>query len=305
MTGETEVADEVDVALTTGKRGSDRPPAGLTWVDAHCHLQGDYLKDAGDAATLDGLLARAAGEGVTRMVCVGTSAETSSQAIDLARCYDGIVLGQPGAEVPVGLRATAGVHPHEAGDGFGALASMVAAQRDGGVRPLPAVAGIGECGLDYHYDHAPRRQQQEVFAAQVGLALEASLPLVIHTRDAWDDTFAVLAGVGTPRWTVFHCFTGGPREAERCLGIGAVLSFSGIVTFKNADDVRAAAALCPLDSLLVETDSPYLAPVPVRGTTNEPSRIPLIGAAVAATKGIAVEDVASATTRNACAIFGF
>lgn len=289
----------------TGVRDAIPPSVGPTWVDAHCHLQGDYLGDAGDEASLDGVLARAVAAGVTRMVCVGTSVPASRQAIELVRCHDGTVPGPPGSGTSVALRATVGVHPHEAGGGLGALASLLDWRCGAGEHPPPVVAGIGECGLDYHYDHASHRDQREVFAAQVGLALEASLPLVIHTRDAWDDTFAVLADAGVPRWTIFHCFTGGPGEASRCLELGAVLSFSGIVTFKNAGDVRAAAALCPLDSLLVETDSPYLAPVPVRGTTNEPSRIPLIGAAVAAAKGLPVEEVASATTRNARAIFGF
>ena len=133
----------------------------------------------------------------------------------------------------------------------------------------PEVVAVGECGLDYHYDHSPRDVQREVFAAQIALAHAHDLALVIHTREAWDDTFDILAAEGVPERTVFHCFTGGPDEARRCLDLGAYLSFSGIVTFPTADDVRAAAALCPLDRLLVETDAPYLAPVPHRGERNE------------------------------------
>ncbi len=133
------------------------------------------------------------------------------------------------------------------------------------------VVGIGECGLDYHYDHSPRPVQREAFALQIELAHRHGLALVIHTREAWEDTFDILGAAGVPERTIVHCFTGGPEEARRCLDLGASLSFSGVVTFKNADDVRQAAALCPWDRLLVETDSPFLAPVPHRGTLNEPS----------------------------------
>jgi TatD DNase family protein len=168
----------------------------------------------------------------------------------------------------------------------------------------PKVVAIGECGLDYHYDHSPRAAQREVFASQVGLALEYDLALVIHSREAWDDTFAVLADQDVPARTIFHCFTGGPLEAERALAIGAHLSFSGIVTFKTADDVRAAAALCPADRLLVETDTPFLTPVPHRGRPNSPAFVPLVGAAVAATRGESIEAVEASTWINAARVFG-
>ena len=124
---------------------------------------------------------------------------------------------------------------------------------------------MGECGLDYYYEHSPRDAQRRAFAEQIALAGDHDLALVIHTRDAWPETFDILGAEGVPERTVFHCFTGGPEEARRCLDLGAWLSFSGIVTFKAAADLREAAALCPLDRMLVETDSPYLAPVPHRG----------------------------------------
>ena len=126
---------------------------------------------------------------------------------------------------------------------------------------------------------------------------------MIHTRDAWDDTFDVLSSSGVPARTVFHCFTGGPDEARRALDLGAHLSFSGIVTFKTADDLRAAAALCPVDRLLVETDSPYLTPVPHRGRPNRPAYVPLVGAAVASAAGLAVGEVAAVTSANAERVF--
>jgi TatD DNase family protein len=190
--------------------------------------------------------------------------------------------------------ATAGVHPHEAAAGIEGLEALLAD---------PEVVAVGECGLDYFYEHSPREAQREVFAAQIALAHRHGLPLVIHSRDAWDDTFDVLAAEGTPPSTVFHCFTGGPDEARRCLGVGAHLSFSGIITFKAADDLRAAAAICPLDRLLIETDSPYLAPVPHRGQPNRPALVPLVGAAVAAVRGVEVDEIAAATWANAEAFY--
>ena len=212
---------------------------------------------------------RAAAAGVGRMICIGTDAEQSAAAIDIARRH------------PDRVWATVGVHPHDA------------KQQAGRHRPpadAPEVVAVGECGLDYHYDHSPRPVQREVFAAQIALAAEHGLALVVHTREAWDDTFAILAA-GPRRPTVFHCFTGGPGEARRALDLGAWLSFSGIVTFKTAGDVRAAAALAPLDRILVETDSPYLTPVPHRGTPNQPAFVPLVGAAVAAARGVPVVDI--------------
>jgi TatD DNase family protein len=134
-----------------------------------------------------------------------------------------------------------------------------------------------------------------MFAAQVALARRLALTLVVHTRNAWDDTLDILRAENRPERIVLHCFTGGPEEARRCLDLDAFLSFSGIVTFKSADDVRAAAALCPLDRLLVETDAPFLAPVPHRGESNRPALVPVVGEAVAAVKAMAPEDLAASS----------
>jgi TatD DNase family protein len=163
---------------------------------------------------------------------------------------------------------------------------------------------VGECGLDYHYDHSPRAVQREAFAAQIALAHRYGLALVVHSREAWDDTLSVLQAEGVPERTVFHCFTGGAVEARRCLDLGGFLSFSGIVTFKGAADVREAAALCPAERLLVETDSPFLAPVPHRGKPNEPAYLPLVGAAVAAARGESPADVANSTSAATTEAFG-
>jgi TatD DNase family protein len=163
---------------------------------------------------------------------------------------------------------------------------------------------VGECGLDYYYDHSPRDIQRVAFAQQIDLANELRLPLVVHTRDAWDDTFAVLDANGVPERVVFHCFTGGPAEAEKCLERGAFLSFSGIVTFKSATDVQEAARRCPTDRLLIETDSPYLAPVPHRGKVNRPAWVPLVGASLAAQRGVSVDELRLSTAATARFAFG-
>ena len=287
--------------------------AVVAWVDSHCHLQGEYGERTGE---LDGVLSRAGEAGVTTMVCVGTDARTSEQAVALARSLT--EPGSPAAVDGITVRATVGLHPHEAGAGAGSIVDVLDRATTGrqpggdggtgegagaGAAPGSLVVAVGECGLDYHYDHAPREAQRAAFAAQVELASARDLALVIHTREAWDDTFAILAEVGVPDRTVFHCFTGGPDEARRALDIGAYVSFSGIVTFKNADDVRQAAVACPLDRILVETDAPFLAPVPHRGAANEPSFVPLVGAAVAAAKRLPVPEVAAATSANAAAVF--
>jgi TatD DNase family protein len=138
------------------------------------------------------------------------------------------------------------------------------------------VVAVGECGLDYYYEHSPRDAQRARSRRRSRWPTRTGWRLVIHARDAWDDLFDVLEAEGVPERTVLHCFTGGPDEVDRCLRAGMFVSFSGIITFKNASDVRAAAALCPLDRLLVETDSPFLAPVPHRGRANEPA-LPAVG----------------------------
>jgi TatD DNase family protein len=244
------------------------------WVDSHCHLN-----PAGDVAAV---ITEARAAGVVRMVNVGTDVASSRAAIEVAAGYDGVW-------------ATAGVHPHDAAGGIDGLEQLLDA---------PGVVAVGECGLDYHYDHSPRHDQREAFAAQIALANSHRLPLVIHTREAWDDTFDVLMAEGVPDVVVMHCFTGGPDEARRSLDLGAHLSFSGIVTFPSAPEVRAAAALCPPDRILVETDSPYLAPVPKRGRANQPAWVGLVGAVVAEVRSIPVADLAAATYRNASEAFG-
>jgi TatD DNase family protein len=250
----------------------------LRWTDDHCHLGWDGDDAAPDPALVDTMVAEARQAGVERLITVGTDAVRSADAVAAARRHPGVVW------------ATVGLHPHDARDGLDGVEDLL---RE------PGVVAVGECGLDYHYDHSPRPVQRDMFAAQIGLAHQHDLPLVVHTREAWDDTFAILDAEGVPARTVFHCFTGGPDEAAACLERGGRLSFSGIITFRSADDVRAAAAVCPLDRVLVETDSPYLAPVPHRGRPNRPALVPLVGAALADAMGADVEAVAAATWANA------
>jgi TatD DNase family protein len=259
------------------------------WVDQHCHLGLGGRDGAGDATpSLDEVVADAVAHGVVAMVDVGTDAASSAAALDRATRNPRVW-------------ATAGVHPHDATEGTAALRALLEAHRGTDGSRLVA---IGECGLDYHYDHSPRATQREVFAEQVQLAHELDLPLVIHTRDAWSDTYAVLDDVGVPARTVLHCFSGGPAEAEACLERGALLSFSGIVTFPSAQELRDAASLTPLSSLMVETDAPFLTPVPHRGRPNRPAHVGLVGAAVAEVKGLEVGEVAATTTRTASAFYG-
>ncbi len=256
---------------------------GPRWTDHHCHLPGDLAEEAA-------VVADAAAAGVDRLITVGCDVDSSEACAAAARRHDGVW-------------ATAGIHPHDASSVVDAATGAIDLGPIEALLDHEEVVAVGECGLDYHYDHSPRSQQREVFAAQVALAHERDLALVIHTREAWDDTFAVLGVEGVPERTVFHCFTGGPEEARRCLDLGAILSFSGIVTFPSAPEVRAAAALCPLGSLLVETDSPYLAPVPHRGRRNRPELVTVVGAAVAEALGQPVETVAAVTTATATRVY--
>ena len=246
------------------------------WVDSHCHPQ--WITGGADAA-----IERARAAGVVGMVVVGTDVESSRTAIDLAARH-------------ADVRATVGLHPHEASrlDGEWPLLRDLAR--------APGVVAIGEAGFDLHYRHSEPDAQDAAFRAQIRLAHELDRALVIHSREAWDDTFRVLEEETPPARTVFHCFTGGPAEAERALTLGACLSFSGIVSFKGADDVRAAASLCPADRMLVETDAPYLAPVPHRGRENEPRFVANVGAALAGAVGRPVEAVAASTLATAATV---
>ena len=259
--------------------------ASPTWVDSHCHLQLELGETRFEVAEADAQVTRARAANVEWMVCVGTGLETSRQALDLASRYDDVY-------------ATVGLHPHDASqldEEWDALAALADGAR---------CVAIGEAGFDLHYEHSPHAEQEVAFRRHVELAKTVDRPLMIHSRNAWDDTFRVLDSEGVPERTIFHCFTGGPDEARLALDRDCYLSFSGIVSFKTAGDIRAAAALAPADRVLVETDSPYLAPVPHRGKPNEPAYVSLVGAALAEARGVSVDEIAEVTRANAARVFG-
>jgi TatD DNase family protein len=247
----------------------------VSYIDSHCHLYDTR------GVAVDDVIAAARAAGVTTMINVGCDAATTEQAIAVAALHDDIF-------------ATAGLHPHEAKHGVDTIVPYI---------DDPNVVAIGECGLDYFYDHSPRPEQRVAFAAQIQLAHQRSMPLVIHTRDAWAETFDILDAEGTPERSIFHCFTGGPDEARQCLERGAYLSFSGIVSFKTATDLHEAARLCPTDRMLAETDSPYLAPVPHRGKSNQPAYVTHVVQALAELRSATLDEVRAATVTNACLAF--
>ena len=246
-------------------------------VDTHCHL--DMLED------LDGVLARMREAGVARAVTIGVDASSSEWAVTAAAGH-------------VELWATVGLHPHDAKDRTDPLMARLEQLAAG-----PRVVAVGEAGLDYHYDNSPRDVQRDVFAEQIRMAHRTRKALVIHTRDAWEDTFAILEREGVPERTVFHCWSGSADDARRAVAMGATLSFSGTVTFKNAEMLREAAAATPLENLVVETDSPFLTPHPHRGQRNEPAYVRFVAEAMARLKDLPLEEAERTLTANASRLF--
>ena len=256
------------------------------WTDAHCHLQDQFLAEDGRVADdVRETLARAYDGGVDRVVVIGTDEQTSRGALALTE------LGGP-----VEIYATVGLHPHEAAGDVAPIADLARTGHE-------KLVGIGECGLDYFYEHSGRSDQRRAFATQIALAHELDLALVIHARDAFDDLFAVLRSEGVPARTVVHCFTGDTGDALACLELGCDISVSGVVTFKNAGSLREAVCVVPLDRLHVETDSPFLAPVPYRGRTNEPAYVTVVGEYVAELRGIGFRELRDATYANTARLF--
>jgi len=251
-------------------------------IDSHCHLA-----DEAFAEDLEAVIARARSAGITGGLCIGEVTDPA-ELVRLDRV----------AAAWSDLRTTAGVHPHRAAALQGGAEAIVDLVKHR-VATDPRVRAVGEIGLDYHYDVAPRERQREVFAAQVAYAAEVGLPMVIHTRDADEDTLAILKEAGGGRAAgVFHCFSGDRALAIDALNLGFHVSFSGILTFPKAAAVRDAALVVPLDRVLVETDCPYLAPVPHRGTRNEPAWVAEVVRALASIHRLAAADVAAATSEN-------
>jgi TatD DNase family protein len=248
----------------------------MTLTDSHCHL--DDKKYAQD---LDRVLTRAAESGVTRMLTIGTGdgPPELDRGVRLAEKYSQ-------------LFASVGVHPHDA--------AKCEPRTFDDLRALgrhSKVVAFGEIGLDYHYDFSPRETQREVFAAQLNIARHLALPVIIHTREAWDDTLALLhehwSGPG-----IMHCFTGDRAQAEQALRLGFHVAFGGVLTFRTAEGVREAAAIVPDDRLLIETDAPYLAPIPYRGKRNEPAMMVETVKTLAALRNTTPERLAEITSAN-------
>jgi TatD DNase family protein len=258
-------------------------PTALELVDSHAHIQ-----SAEFAAELETVINRARTAGVAKIVVIGGAGELSSN-------LDAVKL----AESVPGLFATVGVHPHDADglteEAFLELSRLVAREK---------VVAIGETGLDFYYNHSARAAQTKWFARFIGLARETRLPLVVHDRDAHREVAGLIrdegrAGVGG----VIHCFTGDYEAAKEFLDLGFYLSFSGIVTFKNADSLRDVARKVPLERILIETDSPYLAPAPHRGKRNEPAYVRLVAETIARLRGLSLEEIAQSTSRAARRLF--
>jgi TatD DNase family protein len=253
--------------------------AQASLIDSHCHLDSGEFNDDRDAA-----IERALAAGVENMLAVGTGD------------------GPPDLEAGIRLTgkhpafyATVGIHPHDAAkagaDDFRHLAGLLS---------HPKVLAVGEIGLDYHYDSSPREIQKSAFIEQMGIAAEARKPIIIHTREAWEDTLALIEQHWTPHGLggIMHCFSGGPEEARRALDLGFYLSFGGIVTFPKALAVQEAAKSTPRDRILIETDAPYLAPVPKRGKRNEPALIVHTARKLAELRGESYEEVCATTSEN-------
>jgi TatD DNase family protein len=249
-------------------------------IDSHCHLADDAF-----ANDLEAVINRGQAAGIDRALCIlaAGDAKESAAAARVRALWPAMAF-------------SVGIHPHQAGEYAGRLRDLDTVVRDG--ITSEGARAIGEIGLDYHYDFAPRNVQQQVFAAQLALANDLGLPIIIHTREATADTFQLLREAGAGVRGVFHCFTGDTAMARDALDRGFYVSLAGIVTFSRAGDLRDVARLVPEDRLLVETDAPYLAPVPHRGKRNEPAFVAHVAAVVAELRGIDPSVLETRLTRN-------
>jgi len=258
-------------------------------IDSHCHLEPKDFVTPDGADERPAVLDRARAAGVEAFICVG-----SGSSLDEVR--NAVAMAEAHADV----WAAVGIHPHDAArvpDGAYEEIERLAASH-------PRVVAVGETGLDYHYEHSPAAEQQETLRRFIAIARRTKRPLSLHIRDAHADAARILEEERADEvGGVIHCFTGDLRDAQGYVGIGFHISLSGVVTFKSAEPIREAAAWVPLDRLLVETDCPFLAPVPLRGKRNEPAYITHTAAAVAALRGLSPEEFGAATTRNCRTLF--
>jgi TatD DNase family protein len=250
-------------------------------VDSHCHIAGpEFVQDLGETLGR----ARNAGLEYALVILAADDEPELRQAPEVSGRWSGI-------------RFSVGVHPHAAGK-FSVDPDAAARLVDAALTVLPLSRALGEIGLDYHYDFAPRDVQQSVFTAQIRLARRRGLPIVIHTREADDDTFRILLEEGDGLRGVFHCFTGDRSAARKVLDLGFYISLAGIVTFPKATELKEVAKVVPLDRLLIETDSPFLAPVPHRGKRNEPAHVARVAEMIAELRGSSAEAIGEATLDN-------
>lgn len=250
-------------------------------IDTHCHLDMEAYAD-----DLDAVVDTAARHGVTRIITIGIDVASSAKAVELCRRYDNVF-------------ATVGIHPHDAqqasADAYKRLRTLAGHER---------VVGYGEIGLDYVKNYAPAEVQLRAFGEQLALARELELPVVIHDREAHDDTLRLLREASPfARHGVMHCFSGDASLAEAVLALGFLISIPGVATFANAQSLREVIKMVPIEHLLLETDGPFLAPVPFRGKRNEPKLLLYTAQLVAEVKKISLEEVANATTANAIRLF--
>ncbi|HEU4488431.1 MAG TPA: TatD family hydrolase [Actinomycetota bacterium] len=250
------------------------------WFDSHCHL---HLCEEQEEVTK--VMAHARAAGVANLLAVGIDVESSRRAAELAE-QEGVV-------------ASAGVHPNSAAEFDDVVAGAVAE-----LLAFDQVVAVGETGLDFYRDSCPAELQLEAFTAHIRLAKAHGLALVVHTRESVARALDLLEDGGAPERLVFHCWSGGSEDLRRALALGAFVSFAGNVSFPSAESLREAAAVVPEERLLVETDAPFLAPVPHRGEPNRPALLPFVGAAVASARGVEPEEVAALTFANAQALFG-
>lgn len=257
--------------------------SALEFIDSHAHPDSSAFDEDREV-----VLERAREAGVRKMVAVGQwrGPGDFGGALEIAAAHPDLVV------------ATMGVHPHDC-----ARVPAEDWERLEAICARPEVRAVGETGLDYHYDHSPRDEQRRWFAHQIDLARRLEKPVVIHSREADEDTLAILRE-GRPEKALIHCFTSTPEQARRYVEMGLFVSIAGVVTFAKAEELREAVREIPLDRLLIETDCPYLAPVPHRGKRNEPAFVVRVAERIAEVKGVSVEEVARATTENARAFFG-
>lgn len=268
------------------------------WFDSHCHIQaGEFDADR------EQVLARAIEAGIDYLLLATTDLADSKRVLELARHYPGVY-------------CSAGFHPHEAEGweegSYRALKTLIleANQEAADLGRPPYFVAVGEIGLDYYYDHSPREVQRKVFRRQIALAHELGLPIIVHEREAFQDSFQILQEavaeglLPSERPGVCHCFSGSVESGQMLLDLGFYLGFDGPITFKNAKQPPKVASTIRLDRLLLETDSPYLTPVPFRGKRNEPARLVLIGEKLAALRDLDLDLVASQTSHNSLELFG-